>query len=134
MNILLFVLGAAAVYFLQMLLCGLLWDRGLRASVAFSEKQVREGDAVLLTAAVENRKRLPLVTLKVNVALDRGLEFQDQSNLAISDKNYRSEIFSLHGYERVERSLPLFCARRNAARARTVGTNHCIKADGKTRW
>lgn len=112
MNILLFVLGAAAVYFLQMLLCGLLWDRGLRASVAFSEKQVREGDAVLLTAAVENRKRLPLVTLKVNVALDRGLEFQDQSNLAISDKNYRSEIFSLHGYERVERSLPLFCARR----------------------
>ena len=112
MNILLFVLGAAAVYWLQMLACRFFWNRKLSASVVFSEKEAREGDAVLLTATVENRKRIPLVTVKVNVEVDRGLEFQDQSNLAISDKNYRSEIFSLRGNERVDRELPLFCSRR----------------------
>lgn len=112
MNILLFVLGAAAIYWLQMLACRFLWNRKLSAAVVFSEKQAREGDAVLLTATVENRKSIPLVTVKVNVAVDRGLEFRDQSNLAISDKNYRSEIFSLRGNERVDRQLPLLCARR----------------------
>lgn len=40
------------------------------------------------------------------------MEFLDQNNLAASDKNYRSEIFSLRGNEEVKREIPLFCAKR----------------------
>lgn len=112
MNIILFILGAAAVYWLQMLFCKLTWNHKLSADARFSEKQATEGDTVLLTATVDNRKLLPIPTVKVNVELDRGLEFQDQSNLAVSDKNYRSEIFSLRNKERVIRDIPLYCAKR----------------------
>ena len=112
MNIILFILGAAIVYWLQMLFCKYTWNRKLNADARFSEKQATEGDTVLLTATVDNRKMLPVTTVKVNVELDRGLEFQDHSNLAVSDKNYRSEIFSLRGKERVVRDIPLFCAKR----------------------
>lgn len=112
MNLLLFILGAAVVYWLQMLLCKCLWDHRLTADAVFSEKQVREGEGAQLIASVENRKIIPITTVKVNVAVERGLDFLDQSNLAISDKNYRSEIFSLRGNERVIRDIPLFCARR----------------------
>lgn len=112
MNLLLFILGAVIVYWLQILFCKLTWNRKLQADVRFSEKQAVEGEQIHLTITVENRKVIPIVTVKTNVAVDRGLEFQEQSNLSISDKNYRSEIFSLKGYEKVERDIPLFCAKR----------------------
>lgn len=112
MNILLFVLGAAIVYWLQILFCKWTWNYKLSADACFSEKQATEGDMIDLTITVENCKILPIITIKTNLEVDRGLEFQDQSNLAISDKNYRSEIFSMRGYERVQRDIQLFCAKR----------------------
>lgn len=112
MNILLFVIGAAIIYWLQMVFCKLTWNRKLQADATFSENQAKEGDTVKLTVTVENKKFLPILTVKTNIEVDRGLEFQDQSNLAISDKNYRSEIFSMRGNERVQRDIPLFCAKR----------------------
>lgn len=112
MNILLFVLGAAIVYWLQMLFCKFTWNYKLKADASFSEKQATEGENVDLTITVENKKVIPIVTVKTNVEVDRGLEFKDQSNLAISDKNYRSEIFSMRGNEKVQRDIPLFCAKR----------------------
>lgn len=112
MNILLFVLGAAIIYCLQMLLCKLLWNYHLSGNASFSEEQAYEGDTIQLVTTVENKKSIPVITVKVNVSLDRGLEFLDQNNLAISDKNYRSEIFSLRANEEVKREIPLFCAKR----------------------
>lgn len=112
MNIILFVLGAAAVYLIQMGLCKLFWNYKLNGTVYFSEKEAREGDTIQLVATVQNQKTIPIITVKVNAALDRGLEFLDQNNLAASDKNYRSEIFSLRGNEEVKREIPLFCAKR----------------------
>ncbi len=112
MNILLFVIGAAIVYWLQMLFCKYTWKYKLTADARFSEKQAVEGETVQLTVTVENQKIIPIITVKANVEVDRGLEFKDQSNLAISDKNYRSEIFSMRGNERVQRDIPLFCAKR----------------------
>jgi hypothetical protein len=111
-NILLFVLGAAVVYGIQLIFCKYLWNHKLDADIRFSEKQATEGDTIQLKFAVENRKFIPVVTVKTNVEVDRGLTFKDQSNLAISDKNYRSEIFSMRGYERVEREIPIFCSKR----------------------
>lgn len=112
MNIILFVLGAVAVYLIQMGLCKLFWNYKLSGTVFFSEKEAREGDTIQLVATVQNQKIIPIITVKVNAALDRGLEFLDQNNLAVSDKNYRSEIFSLRGNEEVKREIPLFCAKR----------------------
>lgn len=112
MNILLFVIGAAIVYWLQAAFCKVTWSRKVKADAKFSDTQVTEGENAELTITVENRKILPVISVKTNVEVEKGLEFQDQKNLAISDKNYRSEIFSLKGYELVQRDIPLYCAKR----------------------
>lgn len=112
MNLVLFVIGAVLVYWLQVVIFKVTWGHKLRASAVFADNQITEGDMTNLMVTVENQKLLPILSVKANLALERGLEFQDASNLAISDKNYRSEIFSMRAYERVERDIPLFCAKR----------------------
>lgn len=112
MNILLFVLGAVIVYWLQLLFCKLIWKYKLTANAEFSENIATEGDTVKLTITVKNQKAVPIITVKTNFEIERGLEFTEQNNLVISDKNYRSEIFSLRGNEQVQRDIPLFCSKR----------------------
>lgn len=112
MNILLFVIGAAIIYWLQAIFCKVTWSHKLKADAKFSDTQVTEGENAELMITVENRKILPIISVKTNVEVEKGLEFQNQQNLAISDKNYRSEIFSLKGYELVERDISLYCAKR----------------------
>ncbi|MBN2239086.1 MAG: DUF58 domain-containing protein [Dehalococcoidales bacterium] len=112
MELIVLFLGAAAVYVIQTLLSRLVWKYKLDASAYFSERYAAEGDTIQLTEVVENRKLIPVATVKVNVAVDRGAEFLDRSNLTVSDRNYRSEIFALRSYERVTREIPLLCTRR----------------------
>ena len=126
MNLILLAAGAAAVYLLQMLLCRLLWERKLDVTVRFSDRQVRQGDRARLTMTVQNGKLIPSLPVKVNVEIDRGLDFQDRENLAVSDRNYRSEIFAVSANERVEREIPLVCSKRGwyeIGRVDLVGTD-----------
>ncbi len=111
-NILLFIFGALLAYAGQYVLSRLVWHRGLSAGVAFSAAEVAEGDSLGLRIHVENAKPVALCAVKVNLKVDRALEFQTQTNLAVSDMNYRSEIFSLGARERVEREVGLFAGRR----------------------
>ena len=112
MKLLLLVLGAFAVYLIQVFLCRIFWKHKLSAKAYFSVRQATEGDTIKLTEVLENRKLIPVATVKVNVAVELGLEFLDHSNLVVSDKNYRSEIFALRSYERVIRDIPLMCKKR----------------------
>ena len=61
MNIILFVLGAVAVYLIQMGLCKLFWNYKLSGTVFFSEKEAREGDTIQLVATVQNQKIIPII-------------------------------------------------------------------------
>ena len=101
------VIAALAVYVIQVLIFKRFWRRSLSARAVFSVPKLREGDTADLIVSVENAKWLPLAAVKMNLALDRGLDFISDANLAVSDRNYRSEIFGLRGYERVTRRLPL---------------------------
>ena len=112
MNLVLLAVGAAAVYLLQLLACRLLWQKKLTVALRFSEHRVRQGETAELRLTVRNGKVIPSLPVKVHVAVDRGLDFQSRENLAVSDRNYRSEVFSLSGREEVVRSVPLFCAKR----------------------
>ena len=58
------VLGAAAVYLIQMGLCKLFWNYKLSGTVFFSEKEAREGDTIQLVATVQNQKIIPIITVK----------------------------------------------------------------------
>ena len=64
MNIILFVLGAAAVYLIQMGLCKLFWNYKLNGTVFFSEKEAREGDTIQLVPPSKTRKQFLLLALR----------------------------------------------------------------------
>ena len=106
------VIAALAVYGLQLLIFKRFWNRALSAKAVFSVSKVRAGDPADLVVSVENAKWLPLAAVKMNLALDRGLDFVSDANLAVSDRNYRSEIFGLRRFERVTRKLPLVANQR----------------------
>ena len=112
MKLLILVIGGALVYLLQLLFFRLSWNRKLSALVSFTDQIVDEGAETELLFRIENHKSLPVIALKTDIDADSRLRFKDQNNLSISDKNYRSEIFSLKGHEAVERKLPLLCPKR----------------------
>ena len=71
------ILGAVALalYFLQIRIFRLYWDRNLTASIMFENNTMQEGDKGWLREVIENRKRLPLPMLKVKFRCSRELRF-----------------------------------------------------------
>ncbi|MDO5349544.1 MAG: DUF58 domain-containing protein [Lachnospiraceae bacterium] len=115
-------IGAAA--FLMFLIQGMVysryWDRGLQAWLWFAQPALREGEQGELKEVVENRKRMPLPVLHVNLQLNRSLVFASQENTALSDQTYRRDVFSVLPYQRITRTLPFTAAKRGYYPCREV--------------
>lgn len=88
------------------------WDKGLSASVQFSEAEVDEGQQLEVHVAVENRKRLPLPTLKVKFEMDRELVCHERASTSLTDKQYLNEFFTVMPNERVTRIIELTATKR----------------------
>ncbi|MGI6755181.1 MAG: DUF58 domain-containing protein [Atopobiaceae bacterium] len=131
MTLLLLVVGAGLLYLLQLLVVRLMWTRKLSVHAAFVAQSVREDESTELQIDVINAGLLPMLPVRVQCAVDCGLDFGKQANLAVSDKNYLSEVFSLKGQEKVSRTIPLYCAARGFYRIDTmslIGTDlFCTK-------
>ncbi len=80
------------------------WSRDLFTSLQFSVGQVYAGEEFLLTETIENRKRMAVSVLEIGFHVSRGLEFLDAENVVVSDKNYKRDLFSILGRERIKRS------------------------------
>lgn len=88
------------------------WDKGLSASVHFSEAEVDEGQELAVHVAVENRKWLPLPTLKVKFEMDRELVCHERASTSLTDKQYLNEFFTVMPNERVTRIIDLTATKR----------------------
>ncbi|MDO4327972.1 MAG: DUF58 domain-containing protein [Lachnospiraceae bacterium] len=115
-------IGAAA--FLMFLIQGIVysryWDRGLQARLWFAQPALREGERGELKEVVENRKRMPLPVLHVNLQINRSLVFASQENTAVSDQAYRRDVFSVLPYQQITRTLPFTAAKRGYYPCREV--------------
>ena len=80
------------------------WSKDLFTSLQFSVGQVYAGEEFLLTETIENRKRMAVSVLEIGFHVSRGLEFLDAENVVVSDKNYKRDLFSILGRERIKRS------------------------------
>ncbi len=80
------------------------WSRDLFTSLQFSVGQVYAGEEFMLTETIENRKRMAVSVLEIGFHVSRGLEFLDAENVVVSDKNYKRDLFSILGRERIKRS------------------------------
>ena len=100
------------IYYLEQRIYADRWHGGLDCTLSFRDKSCCEGDTSELVEVVCNRKRLPLIALQVKFAISRYLDFDIRENTVLTDKNYRNDIFSLSGYEKITRVLPFTCTRR----------------------
>lgn len=113
MSLALIIAGAACVYFLFNFLYRRYWDRGLSADIEFDRKSVVRGEKANLIETITNQKILPLSMVKLKFQIDRSMKFTDSENTtAVSDKCYKSDVFSMLFYQKITRTLSFECTRR----------------------
>ncbi len=100
------------LYVLQTKIYEKFWDKHLKATIYFAEKELTEGETGGIIEIVENRKRLPLTMLKVKFQTSKHLEFEDNPGSNTTDRYYRNDIFQLGGGEKVTRRLSFQARKR----------------------
>lgn len=89
------------------------WSKGITTGIELSEQTAYPGERLILTEVVENRKWLPLPMIKVKFEVDKSFIFDDLVvNTNVSDKCYKSDVFSLLFYQKITRRLPFVCTKR----------------------
>ncbi len=90
------------------------WDRGLEILVQFADDSVYEGDSTILREEISNNKYLPMPAVEICMAMSRNLEFSspEKENSNITDQNYKRDVFSFLGHQKVIRRIPVSCPKR----------------------
>lgn len=96
----------------QALLYRRYWDRGLSIDIRFSTDHAVEGDKLYLTEVITNLKALPLPWLQAKFQISTNLRFDAETHMAVSDDNYKSELFQVGAFQRVTRTHHFICAQR----------------------
>lgn len=112
MKIILIALGLFIVYLIQRVVYEKNWKKGLHVSVSFEHRAVTEGCETVLFEVVSNRKWMILPTLKVMFKTDKGLHFDKEENMKVTDYCYKCDIFSLLPYQKIVRRHKVACAKR----------------------
>jgi hypothetical protein len=110
------ILGAVLLWILQCSLYQIWWKKGLSASVAFCQETAVEGECAALDEVITNAKYLPLPALHVKFQMGRELVFVNRENSTITDRNYRSDIFSCMPWQQIRRHLEFRCGKRGMYR------------------
>lgn len=108
----LFLVGIAGVFFAWTWLYRRMWLRELNGDISFLEEYVYVGEQAHIKECIENRKRMPVPVLELSFQIRRGILFQNMENAMVSDFLYKRDIFSLLGFQRINRELTVDCARR----------------------
>ena len=103
---------AGALYLIQKAAYKKWWSSKVSVRISFEKEMVTAGEETRLFEIVENRKWLPLASLKVKFHCSRCLEFQDGMNSSVTDKYYRNDLFSVMSYQRITRTHQIKCPQR----------------------
>lgn len=112
MVILFIGLLAGGLFLLQQTLYKHFWNKNLSVVLKFDSERVHAGNGVKLFEEVENRKWLPLSSLKVKFQCSKYLQFLDSANSNVTDKYYRNDLFSIMPYRRIIRTHQIHCIKR----------------------
>lgn len=104
-QIVLIILIAAGLFFLQRYIYGHYWEDGLSVSTKFQSAEITENTESTLQVVIENDKKLPLPMLMVKFQTDRSLVFASDRGSATTDQFYHNDVFQIGSGERVTRKL-----------------------------
>lgn len=103
---------AGVLYLLQGWLYRYFWSKNLTADVVFMEDAIVEGEIGRIQETIVNEKLLPLPMIRVKFEIDKSLQFQEEGNVAVSDKCYKNDIFSIMLYQKITRTIPFLGTKR----------------------
>ncbi len=112
MEIIYIIIGAAVIWLLQKVLYQKYWKKNLSVTIAFGQREITEGEEGELCETISNDKWLPLPMLRVKFEADRHLGFGQEENIAVTDRCYKSDIFSVMMYQKITRRLKFTGNRR----------------------
>ena len=96
------------------------WAKNLEVTLDFQPKQLFVGDKGKLVETIINRKLLPLPWIWVKFQIDKGIFFKDSENDRLSDDYYSNDIYSVLGFQKIERSLEFECRKRGYYNIKTL--------------
>ena len=99
------IIAAVFLFVLQRIVYEKLWDKNLKVSVSFTQKNITEGEEGEIVEVIENRKYLPVPVLKVKFQTSKNLEFTDDIGSKTTDQYYRNDVFQIGGGEKITRKL-----------------------------
>lgn len=88
------------------------WAKGLSGKLSIQKDALFEGEDNTLTEIIENQNWMPIPVLEVGFQTNKALLFHSMENTTVSDNNYKRDIFSLLGRQRITRHLTLTCSKR----------------------
>ena len=89
------------------------WSNGLSVNLDLNKSKVYSGDKVIITETVTNANWLPLPMINIKFGIDKKLVFEEGTeNMVLSDKSYKSDVFSLLFFQKITRRLPFTCTGR----------------------
>lgn len=98
-------LVAVLLFFVQWIVYKKFWSKGLTVSVTFAQNEIVEDEYGEVIEVVENRKLLPLTSLKMGFQTSKNLEFADDIGSKTTDQYYRNDVFQVGGGEKLTRKL-----------------------------
>ncbi len=112
MGLIVALLLACLLYFLQQFYFKKHWNRNLQVALHFTTKAVAAGESCYLEEVITNNKRMPLPTLQVKFRTTASFCFAEEKNAVTTDYYYRWDLFSVGGRKRVTRSLKFRAGQR----------------------
>ena len=107
MNLIIVILFALFLGWIQKRFYRKKWNEGLSAQISFSKECVYVGEQVVLKEQVLNDKWLPLAKLHVKFSTDSSFAFAKNENIIVTDRCYRNDVFTLLMHQSTLRKLTL---------------------------
>ena len=110
--ILFIILFIISLFLLYNHLFKVFWTKGLYIQFHFNEKELFEGENLILHETIVNHKLLPIPFLQLSFALNKHFRFTEAGQANVSDASHVKNIFSLSFYAKEERSFRIICEKR----------------------
>ena len=110
--ILFFLLGIAIATIGWRIYYKLNWSKGVLVKLWFDKDIVYAEESTNLYEVIENRKSLPVPVLEVGFHTKKELDFAQEENTSVSDYIYKRDIFSVLGWQKITREIPVKCTKR----------------------
>ncbi|WP_234125070.1 DUF58 domain-containing protein [Clostridium hydrogenum] len=86
--------------------------KDLNFEINLSRNEVFEGDTLILSETISNKKFLPILWLEVQFLVSKNLKFDNSEASSLDDKYYKKDIYSILPYEKLKRKIKLTALKR----------------------